>query len=66
MDEIGLHRSNTQRRIVYYKGKGDLTEWEKLDYKEAVGMEIVLMCLQNWCEDFKFTTEEVKSFEKID
>ena len=66
MSEIGLHRSNVQRRILEYKEKENPTDWDKLECKEAVGKEIILMCLQSWCEDFKFTTEEIKAFEKVE
>lgn len=57
MSEIGLHRSNAQRRILEYKKKENPTDWDKLECKEAVGKETILMCLQNWCEDFKFSTD---------
>lgn len=61
MSEIGLHRSNAQRRIQEYKKIKNPTEWDKLEFKESVGEETILMCLQGWCEDFKFSTKDLKS-----
>lgn len=65
MDEIGLHRSNAQRRILSYRENENPTEWDKLECKEAVGEETILMCLQNWCNDFKFSTEELKAMDEF-
>lgn len=60
MDEIGLHRSNAQRRVLAYMEIENPTEWDKLECKEAVGEETILMCLQNWCNDFKFSIDDLK------
>lgn len=73
MMEIGLHRSNAQREISAYKEEnhpipthpGDYTSRgfsKRLLYENKVGEETILMCLQRWCEDFKFSSEEVKGF----
>jgi hypothetical protein len=71
MMEIGLHRSNAQREILAYKEenkplKTHPSEYtshdfvERLLYEQEVGREIGMACLQRWCEDFKFSSEEVK------
>lgn len=76
MAEIGLHRSNAQREILHYKEKNkpmktspsEYTQREFVDrllYENEVGMEIILMCLQSWCNDFKFSTEELKELEEF-
>lgn len=65
MDEIGLHRSNAQRRILSYREIENPTEWDKLECKEAVGEETILMCLQNWCNDFKFSIDELKEMDEF-
>ena len=66
--EIGLHRENAQRRIKEYReleGQRGLNEAEKFEYAKSVGEEVILMCLQQWCEDFKFSTEDLKNFEEF-
>ncbi len=76
MSEIDLWRSNTQREILYYKennkpmktSPSEYTQHEFVDrllYENEVGKEIILMCLQNWCNDFKFSTEELKEFDEF-
>ena len=70
--EISLHRSNAQRIIKSYKEQGksfpnssssrkDILDW--LEYQEAIGNEIALEVLEGWCDDFKFSTEDVKKME---
>ena len=76
MAEIGLHRNNAQREILHYKennkpmktSPSEYTQHEFVDrllYENEVGKEIILMCLQNWCNDFKFSTEELKEFDEF-
>lgn len=65
MSEIGLHRGNAQRRVKAYKEIENPTEWDKLECKEAVGEETILMCLQRWCDDFKFSIEDMKKMDDI-
>ena len=76
MAEIGLHRGNAQREILRYKEKNkpmktsprEYTQHEFVDrllYENEVGQEIILMCLQNWCNDFKLSREEVKELEEF-
>ena len=73
--EIGLHRSNAEREIVNYKEKNDpfLTSpkeytrealIDRLLYENEVGKEIALSCLERWCDDFKFSDEEVAEIEE--
>lgn len=73
--EIGLHRSNAQREIVNYKEKNEsfLTSpkeytrqafIDRLLYENEVGTEITLSCLERWCDDFKFSGEEVTEIEE--
>lgn len=76
MSEIALHRSNAQRRILDYKEnnkpslKTSVSAYTQRDfidrllYENEVGKEIILMCLERWCKDFKFSTEEVKAMEE--
>ena len=69
MLEIGHHLSNAHRCVLAYKEIKNPTEWDKLECKEAVGKECILTCLQTWCNDFKFSDEEVKDIidkEKAD
>ena len=65
MSEISLHRSNAQRRVLAYREKENPTEWDKLECKEAVGEETILMCLEGWCNDFKFSTEELMELDEF-
>lgn len=76
MDEIGLHRYNAQQRILAYKEKekpwktspSEFTQWDFVDrllYENEVGAEKILMCLENWCNDFKFSTEELREMEEF-
>lgn len=76
MSEIDLWRSNAQREILYYKennksmktSPSEYTQNEFVDrllYENEVGKEIILMCLQNWCNDFKFSTDELKEFDEF-
>ena len=71
MSEIGLHRNNAQRRILHYRDRHTppptcpnlYTTHDFIDrflYENEVGAEHILMCLQRWVEDFKFSDEEVK------
>lgn len=64
MSEIKYHRNNAQRRILEFKKIENPTELDKIKCKEAVGEESVLMCLQAWCNDFKFSSDEVKEIIK--
>ena len=70
--EISLHRDNAQRIIKSYKeqGKGfpdsnstrkDIVD--RLEYQEAIGQEVILEVLKGWCEDFKFSKDDVKKME---
>ena len=70
--EINLHRDNAQRIIKSYKEQGktfpdsnstrkDIVD--RLEYQEAIGTEVALAVLEGWCEDFKFSTEDVKTME---
>ena len=76
MSEIRLHRRNAQRRILGYKesnspmptSPGEYTVHgftRRLQYENEVGAEIVLECIQKWCEDFKFSTEELKELDEF-
>lgn len=76
MAEIGLHRANAQREILNYKEKNkamktspsEYTQREFVDrllYENEVGIETILMCLENWCNDFKFSNEELKELEEF-
>lgn len=67
--EIGLHRDNAQRIIKSYKEQGKpfidknstrKEVLERLEFEEAVGTEKILMVLENWCKDFKFSLDEIK------
>lgn len=70
--EINLHRDNAQRIIKSYKEQGkafpdsnstrkDIVD--RLEYQEAIGTEVALAVLEGWCEDFKFSTDDVKTME---
>ena len=70
--EINLHRNNAQRIIKSYKEQGksfpnsnssrnDILE--RLEYQEAIGNEVALEVLEGWCDDFKFSMEDVKKME---
>ena len=70
--EINLHRNNAQRIIKYYKEQGksfpnsnssrkDILDW--LEYQKAIGNEVALEVLEDWCDDFKFSTEDMKKVE---
>ena len=70
--EINLHRNNAQRIIKSYKEQGksfpnsnssrkDILDL--LEYQEAIGNEVALAVLDGWCDDFKFSTEDVKKQE---
>ena len=70
--EINLHRNNAQRIIKSYKEQGksfpnsnssrkDILDL--LEYQEAIGNEVALAVLEGWCDDFKFSTEDVKKIE---
>ena len=70
--EINLHRNNAQRIIKSYKEQGksfpnsnssrkDILDL--LEYQEAIGNEVALSVLEGWCDDFKFSTEDVKKME---
>ena len=70
--EINLHRNNAQRIINSYKEQGksfpDSSSSRKdildrLEYQEAIGSEVALEVLEGWCDDFKFSTEDVKKME---
>ena len=70
--EINLHRENAQRIIKSYKEhskdfpcststRKDIVD--RLEYQEAIGKEVALAVLEGWCEDFKFSTNDVKTME---
>lgn len=76
MSEIRLHRGNAQRRILAYKekevpwktGLSEFTQRDFIDrllYENEVGAEQILMVLEGWCNDFKFSTEELKEFDEF-
>ena len=76
MSEIDLWRDNAQREILHYKEKNkpmktspsEYTQHEFVDrllYENEVGKEVILMCLENWCNDFKFSSEELKELEEF-
>ena len=76
MAEIGLHRDNAQREIVHYKEEcrpmktspSEYTQREfvkRLLYENEIGKETALMCLQQWCNDFKFSTEELMKLDEF-
>lgn len=62
MDEIRFHRENAQDRIKKYrelKKERELSEGEEWLYAKEVGREAALVCLLQWCEDFKFSTDDL-------
>ena len=68
VSEIGLHRSNAQFRAKQYKElrkERKLTETEEWLLGQAVGEETVLMCLEQWCKDFKFSSDDLKDFLEL-
>lgn len=65
LGEIRLHRNNAQRRVKAYREIENPTEFDKLQCREAVGEETVLMCLQAWINDFKFSIQEMKEFDDV-
>jgi hypothetical protein len=68
ISEIGMHRGNAQMRIKEYRElekQRRLSDGEKIDYAKCVGEEVILMCLQQWCNDFRFSTDELKGFEEF-
>lgn len=68
ISEIGMHRGNAQTRIREYRElekQRRLREGETIDYAKCVGEEVILMCLQQWCNDFRFSTDELKEFEEF-
>lgn len=71
MSEIGLHRSNAQREILAYKEENKpikthpssytVNEFvDRLHYEQEIGREVAMACLERWCDDFKFSSDEVK------
>lgn len=76
ISEIRAHRSNAQREISEYKKENhplpthpsEYTSREfvkRLLYENEVGKETALMCLEVWCNDFKFSTDEIKQFDEF-
>ena len=76
MAEISLHRSNAQLYIRNYKDDnkplptspdGYTTSGfiDRLLYENEVGKEMALMCLQQWCEDFKFSANDVAHLDSF-
>lgn len=59
MSEIRYHRNNAQGRVSEFKKNEKPSALDRQRYHEAVGEESVLMCLQAWCKDFKFSSDEV-------
>lgn len=77
ISEIEFHRSNAQRRILGYRDKHTppptspslYTSHDFIDrlfYENEVGAEKILMCVQRWAEDFKFSSDEVKKLIEED
>lgn len=62
MSELDLHRDNAARTVKAYKEIENPTEWDKLECKEAVGEIVALESIMAWCQDFKFSSDEVKNF----
>ena len=65
MMELDLHRHNAARIVKAYKEIENPTDWDKLECKEAVGRVVVSECIMAWCNDFKFSTEELKEMEEF-
>lgn len=65
MSELKYHRNIAQRRISEFKKIENPSSLDRRRYNETVGEESVLMCLQAWCNDFKFSTDEVKEMEEF-
>lgn len=66
MSELDLHRHNAARTVKTYKKIENPTEWDKLECKEAVGNIVTAECIMAWCNDFKFSSEEVKKLIEED
>jgi hypothetical protein len=64
MSELRYHRNIAQGRISEFKKIEKPSSLDRRRYNEAVGEESVLMFLQVWCNDFKFSTDEVKEIIK--
>ena len=64
ISEIRYHRNNVQGRISEFKKNENPSALDRHRYYEALGEESVLMCLQAWCYDFKFSSDEVKEIIK--
>jgi len=62
MSELDFHRDNASRIVKAYKEIENPTEYDKLECKEAVGEIGILEVIMGWCEDFKFSSDEVKDF----
>ena len=71
--EINLLRNNAQRIIKSYKEQGksfpdgnstrkDIID--RLEYQEAIGKEVELAVLERWCEDFKFSMNDLMTKEE--
>ena len=63
--ELDVHRHNAARIVKAYKEIENPTDWDKLECKEAVGRVVVSECIMAWCNDFKFSTEELKEMEEF-
>lgn len=60
ISELDLHRDNAARIVKAYKEIENPTDLDKLECKEAVGRIVVSECIMAWCNDFKFSSDEVK------
>ena len=61
MTELDLYRDNAARLVKAYKEINNPTDWDNLECKEAVGRVVVSECIMAWCEDFKFSSEDVRN-----
>lgn len=64
MSEIKYLRDNAQRCVSEFKENENPSEFDRHQYHEAVGEKFVSMYLQAWCNDFKFSSDEVKEIIK--
>lgn len=70
--EIELHLSNAATRIEALKNEakkiGQKMHSHELavlsEYWECVGRTVALCCLEGWCKDFMFTSEDVEKIIK--
>ena len=65
--EIGLHIGNAKLDLQNYrdlKKERKLSESEMILYGECIGKLNILQVLQQWCNDFNFSSEDVAKFFK--